>query len=182
MRARMPDLAPQALERAIDAEFARRKREFESDPTHQGAAWEQVMAASGVRPEFLRRDPALRVAALAQSWVDKSFGEEGLKRIYHDERNAFDGRFGEAFEVRILFLRAAVLTSELNPRKFDDAERELGLLRSQIKSESDFKRLAATRSEDSQTRGKEGLFDWIARGDTRLPAELTPRRLTPPER
>ncbi len=172
LRARMPDLSDEAFERAIDAELARRRAEFEADPKNKGMSYDQAAGATGIQQDALRRDPAVRSAALAYSWVDKTYGADGLKRIYQAERASFDGRYGEAYEVRILFLRAAVLTNQLNPRSFDEAEKELGLLRSQIKNEADFKRLASTRSEDAPSRAKEGSFDWIARGDPRLPGDL----------
>ncbi|MCC6408260.1 MAG: peptidylprolyl isomerase [Planctomycetes bacterium] len=171
LRARLPALTDAAVERAVDTELARRRAEFAADPKNQGLSYEQAAAATGIRPESLRDDPAVRAAALAHLWVDTTWGADGLKRVYQDERAHFDGRYGEAYRVRILFLRAAVLKNQLNPRSFEEAERELGLLRAEIKSEADFKRLAATRSEDVPTRDKEGLFDWITRGDERLPGD-----------
>jgi hypothetical protein len=171
LRARLPAASDAALERAVDAELARRRAEFAADPKNQGLSYDQAAAATGIRPETLRDDPAVRAAALAWTVVDANYGGEGLKRVYQEERAHFDGRYGEAYRVRILFLRAAVLKNQLNPRGFDEAERELGLLRAQIDDESDFKRLAATRSEDAPTREKEGLFDLVARGDERLPAD-----------
>jgi hypothetical protein len=169
---RMPDLAPEALEAAIQVELARRRDEAARDPRFKGLAYEQVMAAGGIAPDFLSRDPAVRCAALAHVWVDKKFGPEGQKRVYEAERGTFDGRHGEAFEVRILFLRAAMLTNPLNPRTFEEAELELAKLRRAIREESDFQRLASLRSEDPQSRGREGLLGWVARGDERLPPEL----------
>jgi hypothetical protein len=175
LRPRLPALSDEAVERAVDAELARRRADFAADPKHQGMTYDQAAAATGIRAESLRDDPALRAAALAYAWVDVHWGADGLKRVYQEERALFDGRHGEAYRVRILFLRAAVLKNQLNPRSFEEAERELGLLRAEIRSEADFKRLATTRSEDAPTRDKEGLFDWIARGDERLPAEVVSR-------
>jgi hypothetical protein len=172
LQSRMPDLSEEALGRAVDAELARRRADFAADPKNKGLEFEQAAAATGLRAEFLPRDPAVRVAALAHLWVDKTYGVEGLKSAYQKERALFDGRYGEAYRVRILFLRAAVLTNTLNPRTFEDAERELGRLRAEIHGEADFKRLAALRSEDAPSRAREGSFDWVARGDTRLPGEL----------
>ncbi|MCE9593080.1 MAG: peptidyl-prolyl cis-trans isomerase [Planctomycetes bacterium] len=175
LRPRLPALSDEAVEHAVDAELARRRADFAADPKHQGMTYDQAAAATGIRVESLRDDPAVRAAALAYAWVDVNWGPEGLKRVYQEERALFDGRHGEAYRVRILFLRAAVLKNQLNPRSFEDAERELGLLRAEIHDEADFKRLATTRSEDPPTRDKEGLFDWIARGDERLPADVVSR-------
>lgn len=171
LRAKLPALSDAAIERAVDAELERRRREFATDPKNQGLSYEQAASATGILPESLRDDPAVRCAALATLWVDTNYGPDGLKRAYQDERAHFDGRYGEAYRVRILFLRAAVLKNQLNPRTFEEAERDLGLLRAEIESEADFRKLAAKRSEDAPTRDKEGLFDWVTRGDERLPQD-----------
>lgn len=175
LRAKLPALSDEAIERAVDAELERRRREFAADPKNRGLSYDQAASATGILPESLRDDPAVRCAALATLWVDTTYGSDGLKRVYQDERAHFDGRYGEAYRVRILFLRAAVLKNQLNPRTFEEAERDLGLLRAEIDSEADFKKLAAKRSEDAPTRDKEGLFDWVTRGDERLPQDALSR-------
>jgi len=169
---RMPDLAGEALDSAVDAELARRRAETAADPKFKGLSYEQVVAASGVRLDTLRRDPAILSSALAHLWVDRGWGEAGLKRAYREERQLYDGRFGEAVEARAIFLRAAVLTNPLNPRSFDDAERELARVKARIQGPADFERLAATTSEDPATREAKGLLGWVTAGDERVPDEI----------
>lgn len=171
-QARMPDLSKDALERALDEELARRKAAALVDPKTKGLSFEQLLAAQGLTFEMLRRDPAVRSAALAHLWVERTWGEAGLRRVYDEERVLFDARFGEAYETRAIFLRAAKFTNELNPRTFEDAERELGRLAPQIKSREDFERFAKLRSEDPATRERGGLLGYISAGDENAPEAL----------
>jgi hypothetical protein len=172
MRARMPDLSAEANDRAIDAELARRRADVEREPKYKGMKFEQIMAAQGVLLDSLRRDPAIVVSALAHVWVDRTYGDDGLRRVYADERGLFDKRYGEAYETRVLFLRAAKLTNQLNPRSYEDAEGELRKLLPLIKTRADFERLAKTRSEDVNSRDKGGLLGFVAPGDENAPESL----------
>jgi hypothetical protein len=172
MRARMPDLSNEAFQRALDAELARRRAAVESDPQYKGLQFEQMMAAQGLSTEALRRDPAIGASALAHVWVDRTHDEAGLRRVYADERSRFDQLHGEAFETRVIFQRAAVLTNQLNPRSFEQAEIEIAKIAAQIKSRADFEKLAKQRSEDSASRDKGGLIGWVAAGDENVPDRL----------
>ncbi len=171
-RMRMPDLSDEALARALDLEVERRRVTTERDPGLQGAKFEQVLASQGLTLEVLRRDPAVAIAALSDLWVERQFGEEGLRRTYAAERAWFDARFGEARELRVLFLRGSLARNELNPRTFEDAEKELARLRAQVKNAADFERLAKLRSEDGGTRERGGLLGFVNPGETAVPSEL----------
>jgi hypothetical protein len=172
VRARMPDLAPDALAKAVDAELARRRKDHEADPRYRGLTFEQVMGAQGLQAAYLRQDPAVVIAALATLWVDRSQGEAGLRATYAKEREFFDGRHGEAIDGRLLFLRATELPNPLIPRDFPAAERELAALKSSIRTADDFGKLARERSEESFTRDKDGRLGFVTRGDDRLPVEV----------
>jgi hypothetical protein len=172
MQQRMPDLAPEALAAAVEAELARRRAEVAADPEYKGLAYETILGSQGVRAAFLPHDPAVRAAALAHLWVDRTHGPEGLRSVYEAERELFDGRHGTARETRVIFLRAARLTNQLIPRSFEEAERELANLKSQITSQADFERLAQTRSEDNATRERGGLLGWVTSHDERVPVEI----------
>ena len=176
MLARMPDLSQEALDRAVDAELQRRRDDVTGDERYKGLTFEQIVGAQGIRAEFLRRDPAVRAAALAWVWVDRSMGDaggdEGLRQRYESERELFDGKFGAARDCRVIFLRAARLTNQLIPRSFEQAERELANLRRQIENVDDFARFARTRSEDTATRDNGGSLGFVTRGDERAPQEI----------
>lgn len=172
MRARMPDLAPAALERALEAEIERRRRKAESDPRYQGLTFEALLGAQGLNLHALSEDPAVKIAALTKLWVDRRYSAEDLRQLYQSERELFDGLYGEAVETRVLFLRGATFKNELNPRSFEQAEAELTALRASITSLSDFVKQVEGRSEDKKTRGEEGLMGWVTRGDTRAPRKL----------
>jgi hypothetical protein len=171
-RARLPELSDEAFTRAVEVELERRRAATERDPGMQGAKFEQVLASQGLTLEILRRDPAIAIAALSELWVARTHGEDGLKRVYAEERAWFDARFGEARELRVLFLRGALYKSELNPRSFEDAEKELARLKAQIKVAADFERLAKVRSEDGGTRERGGLLGFVNPGDDAVPSEL----------
>lgn len=168
-RARMPDLAAQALSAAVETEIERRREETSRDPRYQGLAYEQILSAQGVLLEGLREDPAVVGAALAHLWVERTAGEEGLRRVYAQERAWFDGRFGEFREVRALFLRGAVLKNQVNPRSIDEAQEQLAELERRVGALEDFERLVAEHSEDPGSKEKGGLLGWVPRGDERVP-------------
>jgi hypothetical protein len=172
MRARMPDLSPEAWERALEAELVRRRTAIESDPEYKGLKLEQVLASQGMSMTTLRRDPAVTISALSYLWVDRAHGEEGLRKVYADERAEFDRKFGEAREARVLFLRGARFTNELNPRTFEDAERELERIKPQIRSREDFERFARARSEDTATRESGGSIGFVSPGDENVPEPI----------
>ena len=172
VRARMPDLSPDALKGAVEAEIGRRRAEVAEDPRYKGLAYEQVLAAQGMALEAIQRDPSVVCAALATLWVDRTYGEDGLRKIYADERATFDGLHGEAREVRALFLRGAVFSNDMNPRTFAQAEAKLNELAEQVASPDDFTRLVAEHSEDPASKEKQGLLGWVPRGDERVPAAI----------
>ncbi|MFN0006765.1 MAG: peptidylprolyl isomerase [Planctomycetota bacterium] len=170
--ARMPDLAPGALDRAIEQEIQRRRDDAAADPRNAGISWESRLIAQGYVIDMLRQDPAIRVAALAHLWVDRSNDGESLKRIYEAEREQFDGLYGPAIETSVLFLRGARFRNDLNPRTFEDVEGELRKLAEKIRSADDFQRLARERTEDPLTRETGGGLGWVGSGSERVPPEI----------
>lgn len=172
LRSRLPEISEEAVAAAIDAELERRRAEIASDPTYKGLSFEQILAAQGLRLDSLRRDPAVVVSALAHLWVDRTHGDEGLRAAYEADRATFDGHFGEAIRTRLLFLRAAVMTNDLNPRSFEDAERELAALAKTIRTEAAFEAAVARHSEDPSSRERGGAIGWITAEDPRLPPEV----------
>lgn len=172
VRDRMPDLAEKAFAEVLEAEIELRRTEAEADPTYQGVAFEQLLDAQGLSLEALRRDPALRVAALSRIWVGRNYDDEALKRAYEDDRELFDSAYGEALELFGILLRAARFKNDLNPRTFEEAEQELADFTGQIKGIEDLMRLAALHSEDPRSRGEGGRMGWVTRGATGAPRAL----------
>ncbi|MBL8863259.1 MAG: peptidylprolyl isomerase [Planctomycetes bacterium] len=184
MLARMPDLAPEKLAAAVQAELQRRRDEARLDPKNKGIALDQILAAQGVVVERLREDPALRISALSKLWVERSYDAETLKRVYQDEREWFDGHYGPAHEVGFLFLRAAGFKNQLNPRTFEEAERELEKLRARARTREEFRELAKVLSEDADTKSAGGELGWVSPLSPRVPREVrdeVARRLALPE-
>ncbi len=171
MRARMPDLSPEAERAAIQDELDRRRAEFAEDPRYQGATFEQVMAAAGMRVDRLARDPAIVAAALGRLWVERLGGEEALREAYDSERRWFESRFGAAVRARALFLRAARMTNPLTPRTFEEAEEQLRGLATAIRDEQQFVAAVARHSEDGPTRDEQGDLGWVRAEDGRLSPE-----------
>lgn len=168
-RARMPDLAADALSAAVEAEIERRRAETAVDPRYQGLSYEQILSAQGVLLDGLREDPALVTAALAHLWVERTHGEDGLRRVYAGEREWFDGRFGEFREVCGIFLRGAVFKNQVNPRSLEEAETQLLGIERKIGQLEDFERLVLAHSEDPGSKDKGGLLGWVPKGDERVP-------------
>jgi len=94
IRARLPDLSEEALERAVAAEIDRRSQEIEENPKFKGVPYEDLLRAQGLSLEALRRDPAIRVSALAHMWTERRYGDEDLRGFYEDERELYDGLYG----------------------------------------------------------------------------------------
>ena len=105
----------------------RRRAEVDADPRYKGAGvradrWRPRACASTVAP----RSGGERRGAGAGCGSTAPTTSRACARAYEDERACFDGavRRGDR-HARVIFLRAAALTNELNPRSFEDAEDEL---------------------------------------------------------
>jgi hypothetical protein len=172
IRARMPDLADEAVEAAIDREVARRRAEVESDPAYEGFPFEQLLMMQGMTMATLRKDPAVRIAALSQVWVDRKHDEDSLRAAYERDRASFDDRFGEALRLHALFLRAAKFRSKLNPRTLEEAEEELATLKPRLDGFEAFVEHAKALSEDPGTKETGGDLGWVTRGADHVPPSV----------
>jgi hypothetical protein len=172
LRARMPDLAAEKLDQYVAEEIQRRRDEAAMDPRYSGVPYDRLIAAQGIVLETLPQDPSIRVAALARAWVDRSYSADDLRRVYNDEREHFDGLFGASIDTYMIFLRAAELTNDFNPRTFVAAEAELKRWKPDIHSLDDFKRLAREKSEDAPTRESGGSLEWITALSPRVPGDV----------
>jgi hypothetical protein len=167
LRAKMSDVAPDKIEKAVDEEIARRRAEAAADPRNKGVAWDRLMVAEGYVLDTIRDDSAIRIAALARVWVDRSLGPDGLKKAYEADRAHFDGLYGAAIDTTMLYLRAAQFKNELNPRSFQEAESELEKLSKDIHAFADFQRLAHERSEEAPLRANGGALGFVSGGTDR---------------
>lgn len=172
MLKRLPDLAPSKLDEYVQKELERRRYEITSDPRYKGIPYEKVLGAQGLMAEALATDPSVLVAALSRAWVDRSYPDEALKRVYADEREYFDGLYGEAIDTSMLFLRAAQFKNEFNPRTFAEAEAKLLQWKTGLRSLEDFQRLAKAESEDATTKESGGSLGYVTSGNPRVPAEI----------
>lgn len=184
MLARMPDLAPEKFQKAVAEELQRRRDEAKLDPKNRGIGLDQILAAQGIVVERLVDDPAVRISALSKLWVERSYDAETLKRTYQGERELFDGLHGPAHEVGFLFLRGAAFKNQLNPRTFEEAERELAGYASRARTREEFRELAKQISEDADTKAAGGEIGWVGPLTPKVPREVREevvRRLALPE-
>jgi hypothetical protein len=172
MQKRMPDLAPSKLDEYVQAELERRRSEVAADPRYKGVPYENILAAQGILADSLATDPSVLVAALSRAWVDRSYSPEALKRVYTDEREYFDGLYGDAIDTSMLFLRGAQFKNELNSRTFAEAEAKLAAWKASLRSLEDFQRLAKAESEDATTRDSGGSLGYTGTGNPRIPPEV----------
>ncbi|MCA8981514.1 MAG: hypothetical protein H6831_10380 [Planctomycetes bacterium] len=172
LRERMPDLAESALDKAVNEELARRRTNVLADPRYKGIGYDELMKAKGILIDYWPEDPSLRAAALTRLWVERRYSEEDLRRTYQDEREYFDGHFGEAIETWVLFLRAGVLKNDLVPRTFDEAERELFEITRAVRSSADFEVVVLEHSEAVKSRELRGRVGFVTRLGSTLPAIL----------
>lgn len=184
MLARMPDLAPEKLQKAIQDEIQRRRDEAKLDPKNRGIGLDQILAAQGIVVDRLADDPAVRISALSKIWVERSYEDVDLKRTYENERALFDGLYGPAHEVGFLFLRGAGFKNQLNPRTFDEAEKELAGYVGRARSREEFRELAKQVSEDADSKAAGGELGWVGPLTPKVPREVreeVTRRLALPE-
>lgn len=160
---RMPDLTAEAVEAALLAEVERRRVNVERDPKYQGISYEQLLQSQGIRFEAWQHDPSVRIQALSQMWVERSYSDADMKRVYTDEREHFDGIYGEAIEVWAIFLKAVKFENELMKRTFEEAESELYELSTGIRARAEFEALAEKLSEDEGTRAAKGRIGFVTR-------------------
>jgi len=172
LRARMPDLAETALDKAVHEELVRRRANVLADPRYKGIGYDELMKAKGILIDYWPKDASLRAAALTRLWVERRYSEEDLLRTYQDEREYFDGHFGESIETWILFLRAGVLKNDLVPRTFDEAERELFEITQAVRSSDDFEVVVLEHSEATKSRELRGRVGFVTRLGSTLPAVI----------
>jgi hypothetical protein len=172
MRARMPDLAPEKLAKALQEEIQRRRDDTKNDPRYKGIPYESLLSSQGILIEKLEEDPMIQIAALAKLWVDRSYDPASLQRIYKDEREYFDGAFGPAVETYMCFLRGAGFKNELNPRSFAEAEKALTDMKGRIRTLEEFKANAKEKTEDAQTKDAMGALGYLTPMTPKLPPEL----------
>ena len=168
VRARMPELGEAGAAAALDREMERRRAEAEADPKFRGAAYEQILTARGLSVEAVRRDPAIQAAALAHEAVDREHDDESLRAEYEKERRRFDSLFGEAVEVRILYMNASPRPDDPLRPSFKAVEEKLRELREGIRSPEDFLAAVEIHSQDRGTRERKG-------SSATSPGRATPR-------
>ena len=171
MKDRMPDLDPQALERAIDEEIQNRRREVQSDPRYKGIPYEQLLESQGILFDSWHRDPNVQTAALARLWVRRKYKQEDmLREVYENERQYFDGLYGEAIEASVFFLRASSEPNELIPRTYSEAEELLAKIAKELEKAANegstkaaFEARVDLMSENPASRKRKGYLGWITR-------------------
>jgi hypothetical protein len=172
MQKRLPDLAPSKIDEYVQKELDRRRAEATADPKYKGIPYEKILGAQGMTVESLAADPAVLVAALSRAWVDRAYPQEAMKRLYADEREYFDGLYGEAVDAWMLFLRGAQFKNEFNPRTFTEADALLNQWRGRLHSLESFQALAKTESEDAPSKESGGSLGYVTTGNPRVPAEI----------
>lgn len=172
MKQRMPDLAPERLEKAIADELQRRRDDTKRDPRYKGATWESLLATQGILPERMDRDPGVQIAALSKLWVERSYDDPTLQRIYKDERELFDGRYGAAVDTMMIFVKAGAFKNEYNTRNFVEAEKLLADWRSRIRNSEDFQNFAKEHSEDATSRENAGALGYVTARTEKVPPEI----------
>lgn len=163
VRKLMPEVSDVGAEAALDREIERRQRKAAADPKFQGASYDQVLNARGLSLDSLRRDPAIRAAALAHDFVDRKHNAASIRQLYETERARFDSRFGEAVEVRILYKNASQRSDDPLRDSFSKVEKELESMRDAMEGPDDFLGAVEIHSQDRETRKRKGLLGTLTR-------------------
>ncbi len=168
----MPEVTQEGFTLALDREVERRAAEVAADPRYKGASYEQLLDARGLSIEAVRRDPAIRSAALAHEAVDRAHDDESLKAVYAAEREYFDGLFGESVVVRVCFRNASPRDDDPLRPSFAKVEAEMAEMLAAIEAPADFARVIEIHSEDRTTRDEGGLVGRFTRGTPGVPEAL----------
>jgi hypothetical protein len=172
MKARMPDLAPEKLAKAVGEELQKRRDETKRDPRYKGISYESLLATQGVMVDRMERDPGVQIAALSKLWVERSYDDAALQRVYKDERDLFDGAHGPAVDTTMIFLRAALFKNEFNPRTFSDADQLLRDVRGRVRTLDAFRAVAKEMTEDAQTKEAQGGLGYVTARTNKVPVEV----------
>ncbi len=167
---RMPQLSDEAFQAGITKEIERRRAKHAREQPKFTFA--QYLSAQGRTLDGLREDPAVHIATLSRMYVDQRYGPEGLRSTFDEERELFEGRYGEALRAHMIFLVASRFRNELNPRTFEDAEKTIGEYAQRIGNLSDFAELAKTVSEEPKSRERMGDIGWVTRAAKGYPRAL----------
>lgn len=159
------------LEAAVEAEIAGRRAEAGRDPAYQGVPFEDLLAARGRDLAGLRRDPAVRVAALASHVVRLEVPEDRLEAVYRSDQARFDERIGAAVRARVLLLACGGPEGGPLP-SLEQARAEALQLAPRLVSESAFQALARERSDDLLSRPRGGDLGFVTRGQDNVLEEV----------
>lgn len=172
MKARMPDLAPEKLHKGIAEELQRRRDDTRRDPRYKGVPYESLLATQGVLVDRMDQDPGVQIAALSKLWVERTYDDAALQKVYKDERDLFDGAYGPAVDTSMIFLHAAAFKNQFNPRTFPEALKVLSDLRLKIRSLDEFRATAREQSEDKPSKEASGALGFVTARTTMVPAEI----------
>jgi len=170
----MPDLSAKARAAAVHKEMQRRRAKTEAMAAGQGqkVSFEDVLHARGTSVDFLQSDPSVAIAALSRLWIDRTEGDDGLRRTFEAERGYFEDHFGTALHTYAHFLVAGAFQNDVVKRSFADADAELEKLKTKLTDLAGFQAWAAKYSEDPTSRSTKGNLGWITRADPRFPESM----------
>lgn len=172
LRTRMPDLASDAMEAAVDAEVKRRRESVARDARYKGAEYEQLLAAQGLSIQSVKHDPAVRAAALSHLWVNRTHDDAALRKVYEAERPFFDSQFGAGVEAYVCLLHASDGGTPLIPRTFEEADTRLRTLAKDVSDLATFQERIVPVSDDKGTREAKGLLGLITSGRRGVPEAI----------
>lgn len=172
LRARMPDLASEAMEAAVDAEVQRRRDSVARNARYKGAEYETLLAAQGLSIQSVRHDPAVRAAALSHLWINRTHDDAALRKVYEAERSSFDGQFGAGVEAYVCLLHASDADTPLIPRTFAEADARLRELAKDVRDLATFQERVVPVSDDKGTREAKGLLGLITSGRRGVPEPI----------
>ncbi|MEL6430599.1 MAG: hypothetical protein AAFR54_15555 [Planctomycetota bacterium] len=161
--ARMPELGPAGVEAALEREIGRRRAEAEADPRFHGATYENMLDARGLSLDAVRRDPAVRAAALAHEAVDRATGDAGLRADYEENRLRYDATYGEAVEVYLLWKAAGDDPNNPLVPPARVVSEDLAKIRDAVDGRQEFLRALEIHSEDKRSRENGGLLGRLSR-------------------
>jgi len=189
LRAKAGTIEDAEWQAAVDLEISRRRARHNANPETQGVSYEALLDAQGMGIAGIKKDPAVVVTALTSvlSWRDevaaaKAAGstatdvEElrnaGRRALYEEERELFDGYYGERLHLAACVLRSAEVPDEVVTRTTEEAHAYLGRLAPGIPDAEGFRLIVGKLSDDAGAKENGGELGWFGRGDERLPQNI----------
>ena len=154
----------------LDREFAFQKRRFESDPTHQGITFEEILKQQGWDPDRFRRSRGVKINAAVSLLGKHVFTTPQVEAAYEENKNLY----GPVIRARRILIPASDKADVGGTYpSFENALVIAKKVLKEIQEGARFEDQARLYSADTQTRFRGGSLEPFAPGRSTHGPEVT---------